>query len=42
MLGEVNSEELTEWCAYFSIKEKQSEDNEKAQKAKQRAKENNF
>lgn len=41
MLGEVTSKELSEWQAYFSIKEEQAEAHEEEAAAKKRAKDNN-
>lgn len=38
MLGEVTSEELAEWVAYFSVKAEQTKEWEKEQAAKERAK----
>lgn len=37
MLGEVTSEELTEWQAYFKVKEKFYVEQEKQAKAKAKA-----
>lgn len=37
MLGEVTSEEISEWQAYFSVKENQEKDNVSAREAKERA-----
>jgi len=41
MLGEVTSEELTEWVAYFKVKENHSKNEQAAAEAKRRAEANN-
>jgi len=41
MLGEVTSLELTEWQAYFSLKQKKTKSNRAAEEAKRRAKKYN-
>jgi hypothetical protein len=41
MLSEVSSEELSEWMAYFEMREQKRDDHSKAEAAKKRAKKNN-
>jgi hypothetical protein len=44
MLSEMTSTEVSEWRAYFAVKERYAEQdrNENAERAKERAKKNNF
>jgi len=41
MLGEVTSEEISEWMAYFQVKTEHEKDSGKAEEAKARAKRDN-
>jgi hypothetical protein len=41
MLAEVNSAELSEWIAFFAVKEQRESADYKAAEAKARAKQNN-
>lgn len=41
MLGEVTSEEISEWMGYFSAKAEYEKNSEAAEEAKARAKKNN-